>query len=235
MSNSLIFLKILTSMKIIKIFKIRNKQKNITFNCLLSFFSENYSLENFLDNLIDGIHSFLAFHFFICLNIFIAKQTYPNWLITINTQDENLLYNYIISCYSLTETLTTVGYGDVVCQSLLERVFQIFFLGVGVIAYSYIISSFGNIIKNERLSSIKFHKNMEILEKVIEIVATTCEVDKSEVTGESTVGDFPAWDSMGHLAILNAVEEAFDISFEPEEMMEMEDVNDIVKAVEEKQ
>ena len=31
------------------------------------------------------------------------------------------------------------------------------------------------------------------------------------------------------------VEEAFDISFEPEEMMEMEDVNDIVKAVEEKQ
>ena len=76
---------------------------------------------------------------------------------------------------------------------------------------------------------------METLEKVIEIVATTCEVDKSEVSGESTVGDFPAWDSMGHLAILNAVEEAFDISFEPEEMMEMEDVNDIVKAVEEKQ
>ena len=30
------------------------------------------------------------------------------------------------------------------------------------------------------------------------------------------------------------VEEAFDISFEPEEMMELEDVNDIVKAVEEK-
>ena len=76
---------------------------------------------------------------------------------------------------------------------------------------------------------------MKILEKVIEIVATTCEVEQSEVTGESTVGDFPAWDSMGHLSILNAVEEAFDISFEPEEMMEMEDVNDIVKAVEEKQ
>lgn len=75
---------------------------------------------------------------------------------------------------------------------------------------------------------------METLEKIIEIVATTCEVDKSEVTENSTVGDFPAWDSMGHLAILNAVEEAFDISFEPEEMMELEDVSDIVKAVEEK-
>ncbi len=72
---------------------------------------------------------------------------------------------------------------------------------------------------------------METLEKVIEIVATTCEVEKSEVNENSTVGDFPAWDSMGHLAILNAIEEAFDISFEPEEMMELEDVKDIVAAV----
>ena len=75
---------------------------------------------------------------------------------------------------------------------------------------------------------------METLEKVIEIVATTCEVEKSEVNENSTVGDFPAWDSMGHLAILNAVEEAFDISFEPEEMMEMEDVKDIAEAVKQK-
>ena len=72
---------------------------------------------------------------------------------------------------------------------------------------------------------------MDTLEKVIEIVAATCDVDKSAVTETSMVGDFPAWDSMGHLAILNAVEEAFDISFEPEEMMEIEDVKDIVAAV----
>jgi len=72
---------------------------------------------------------------------------------------------------------------------------------------------------------------MDTLEKVIEIVATTCDVDKSEVTENSTVGDFPAWDSVGHLSILTNVEEAFDISFEPEEMMEMEDVKDIVEAV----
>lgn len=72
---------------------------------------------------------------------------------------------------------------------------------------------------------------METLEKIIEIIATTCEVDKSEVTENSTVGDFPAWDSMGHLSILSKVEEAFDISFEPEEMMEMEDVKDIAEAV----
>lgn len=72
---------------------------------------------------------------------------------------------------------------------------------------------------------------MEVLEKVIEIVASTCDVEKSEVNENSTVGDFPAWDSVGHLSILSSVEEAFDISFEPEEMMEMEDVKDITEAV----
>ena len=44
--------------------------------------------------------------------------------------------------------------------------FSNFFLVVGVIAYSYIISSFGNLIKNESLSSIKYQKNIEILEKI---------------------------------------------------------------------
>ncbi|MBR5398460.1 MAG: acyl carrier protein [Bacteroidales bacterium] len=75
---------------------------------------------------------------------------------------------------------------------------------------------------------------MDVLQKVIEIVASVCEVDKTEVTPDSTVGDFPAWDSMGHLSILSQVEENFEISFEPEEMMEIEDVNDIVKAIESK-
>ncbi len=75
---------------------------------------------------------------------------------------------------------------------------------------------------------------MDILEKVIEVIAEICSVDKSEVNENSTVGDFPAWDSMGHLSILSRVEEVFDISFEPEEMMEMEDVNDIVEAVKSK-
>lgn len=72
---------------------------------------------------------------------------------------------------------------------------------------------------------------MDTLEKVIEIIASICEVEKTEVTENSMVGDFPAWDSVGHLTILSSVEEAFDISFEPEEMMEIEDVKDIVDAV----
>ena len=71
----------------------------------------------------------------------------------------------------------------------------------------------------------------EILGTVLGIIAEICSVEKSEVNENSTVGDFPAWDSVGHLSILSKVEETFDISFEPEEMMEIEDVKDIVEAV----
>ena len=76
---------------------------------------------------------------------------------------------------------------------------------------------------------------METLQKIIDIVAETLGIEKSGISSESSVGDFPEWDSMGHLSILNKVEEVFEISFDPEEMMELEDVNDIVKAVKAKQ
>lgn len=75
---------------------------------------------------------------------------------------------------------------------------------------------------------------MNVEEQVKAIVAQVSDIDVNEVTLQSAVGDFPQWDSMGQMAILQQVEETFEISFEPEEMMEIEDVNDIVKAVEAK-
>lgn len=75
---------------------------------------------------------------------------------------------------------------------------------------------------------------MDTKDKVIEIIANVLEVKPEEITFESTVGDFPTWDSLGQLNILQSVQDEFDIEFEPEEMMDIEDVNDIIKAVESK-
>jgi len=72
---------------------------------------------------------------------------------------------------------------------------------------------------------------MDIQNKVFEIVAKVCETEVSNITMETTIGDFSRWDSMGHLTILQQVEEELGISFEPEEMMDLVDVNDIVNAV----
>lgn len=75
---------------------------------------------------------------------------------------------------------------------------------------------------------------MDVKETVFNIVASVCETEVNNITEQTTVGDFPGWDSMGQLSILQQVEEALEISFEPEELMEMEDVSDIIKAVESK-
>lgn len=75
---------------------------------------------------------------------------------------------------------------------------------------------------------------MEVKDKVFEIVASVCEIEVVNITEECTIGDFPQWDSIGHLTILSNVEEAFNINFEPEEMMDLEDVHDIIMAVREK-
>ena len=75
---------------------------------------------------------------------------------------------------------------------------------------------------------------MEIKDKVFEIIANVLSVNASEITLDSTVADFPSWDSLGQLNILQSVQDEFEIEFEPEEMMDIEDVNDIIKAVESK-
>lgn len=84
------------------------------------------------------------------------------------------------------------------------------------------------------LNKNKLKQDMSTQEKVMQVVAEVCDVPVSDVTLNSAIGDFPAWDSMGQLAILQRMESEFDIMFEPEDMMEIEDVNDIIKAVEAK-
>ena len=49
-----------------------------------------------------------------------------------------------------------------------------------------------------------------------------------------SVGDLPKWDSLGHLAIIQNIQDEFDIELEAEEIIELEDVNDIIKIVDEK-
>lgn len=70
--------------------------------------------------------------------------------------------------------------------------------------------------------------------KIIGIIANTLEIGVSEINDSSSIGDFPAWDSLGHMNLLQNIQDEFDIELDPEEIIELEDVQDIVKAVEAK-
>ena len=60
------------------------------------------------------------------------------------------------------------------------------------------------------------------------------DVEPQSITIDTTPADIPAWDSMGHVALVSSLEQAFGLSFDVDEVMEMENVRQIVKIVEAK-
>jgi acyl carrier protein len=51
-------------------------------------------------------------------------------------------------------------------------------------------------------------------------------VDESQVIDSLSIGDIPNWDSLGHLNIITAVEEEFDIYLSNEEILELKSFKD---------
>ena len=73
---------------------------------------------------------------------------------------------------------------------------------------------------------------MSTQEKVIKIIAEAIEIDIFKIDEDTSIGDFPNWDSMGQLIIITSLEKEFDIKFDPEDIMELEDVGDMIAAIE---
>lgn len=66
-------------------------------------------------------------------------------------------------------------------------------------------------------------------EKILEILKETFELDSVDKTCSQAT--CPAWDSMGQLNLVAELEDAFDISLEPEEIGEMKSFEDVVRLV----
>ena len=64
-------------------------------------------------------------------------------------------------------------------------------------------------------------------EKVLEILKSLFELDTVDETCSQETCE--KWDSMGQLNLVVELEDAFDITLEPEEIGEMKSFNDIIK------
>lgn len=69
-------------------------------------------------------------------------------------------------------------------------------------------------------------------QKVFQCIATTLEIPVEQVNLDMAVGSIPQWDSMGQLAIVSALEEAFSLTFDVDELFEVENVGDFIKLLE---
>lgn len=69
-------------------------------------------------------------------------------------------------------------------------------------------------------------------EKILEVLKETFELDAVDMTCSQTTCE--AWDSMGQLNLVAELEDAFDVSLEPEEIGTMTSYDDIVRILKEK-
>ena len=64
--------------------------------------------------------------------------------------------------------------------------------------------------------------------RVCDSIAEVLKVDAESITTESGPGNPPEWDSLGNVAIIQAVEESFGVSFDILDLMDVEMVQDLI-------
>ena len=75
---------------------------------------------------------------------------------------------------------------------------------------------------------------MDLQKEIMELIAGILEVPASELSEDTAIGDIPIWDSLHQVQIISEIEEKYDFNFDVETMMDLEDINDIIAAVEER-
>ena len=166
MSGIFIFIKLCSVLKALKVKKIINNKENQAMEKFFELISDNYTIEKTVTILIYTFIYLGILHCFVCIHIFIGRNSYSNWLILTQSENESLFIIYIKSLYFIITTLTTIGYGDIICQSFIERIFQIIILAIGSIFYPYVISSIGNLTKKDSNAKIKHSNKLSMLEKI---------------------------------------------------------------------
>ena len=159
-------IKIFTCFKSFKIFKINDRKNNRFFHFLNVKVSDNYISERIYQITNFALITMSVINIFICFHIYIGKLSYPNWILSSGLKDSTFMEIYLASLYFIIATMTSVGYGDIVCINKEETYFQILLLSIGLVAYSWIISTVGDYVKNESRATIKYNKDVTQLEEI---------------------------------------------------------------------
>ena len=159
-------IKIFTCVKSLKIFKLNDRKNNRFFHFLNIKLSDNYLSERIYQITNFALITMSVINIFICFHIYIGKLSYPNWILSSRLQDSTFIEIYLGSLYFIIATMTSVGYGDIVCINKEETYFQILLLSIGLVAYSWIISTVGDYVKNESRATIKYNKDVTQLEEI---------------------------------------------------------------------
>lgn len=140
------FIKFIKVLRMLRLFKLKKILMKI----------ENYV---HLSNEINGLLIFLQLSFYViviahwcaCCWHFVAtfEEDYPtSWLIECGLINSDWSEKYIGSLYWSITTMITVGYGDIVPKTSIERVFSIFVMLVASGMFAYTMNKIGSIFQN---------------------------------------------------------------------------------------
>ena len=74
----------------------------------------------------------------------------------------------------------------------------------------------------------------DVLARVQRAFTSAFDVEPGSVTIDTVPGDIRAWDSMGHVTLASSLEQEFGVTFDVDELMEMENVREIVRILQAK-
>ena len=163
-SDELKLLDLLKILRVLKLFKV----------FLLNFFT--FTMFKFCLNIdvlarwvrlyFSLIIFFFSVHLLSCVFIFLGQLDYPNWIYTQGFEMKQHLPIYITSFYYICATVFTIGYGDVTSISTYERVFNLLLLVVGIMIYSWSVTSLSNYVQSVDSKTLDYQKKVAILEQI---------------------------------------------------------------------
>ena len=74
----------------------------------------------------------------------------------------------------------------------------------------------------------------DILKRVEEIFREELEQDELVLTDKTTAEDVEGWDSLSHVQLVAAMEEAFGIEFKSREILSWDNIGDLIDCIEKK-
>lgn len=159
-------IRLLIAIRYIKLVKVFSQNKFLEFFKSM-FFIKKINLSGTFSRLLKFVtYFYIVSHLLACMWIYLGRVDYPNWMFFLDMQDFDEIEIYISGFYFILSTIFTIGYGDIVSKNAYERVFNILLLMVGILIYSYAVSSLSNIIQFVDEPTKRYLKRTEYLNEL---------------------------------------------------------------------
>ena len=159
--------KLLDLLKILRVLKLfKSFMLNSFTSTMYKFCLNSDSIAKWIRLYFSLLIFFFSVHLLSCVFIFLGQLDYPNWIYTQGYEMTEHGAIYITSFYYICATVFTIGYGDVTSVSTYERTFNLLLLVVGIMIYSWSVTSLSNYVQSVDSKTLDYQKKVAILEQI---------------------------------------------------------------------